>query len=454
MKYEEIISYIKKEAALGTYKPGEQLPSVRELSKRFECAKATVMRAYNELKEEDIVYAVPGSGYYLIVKSTEKKEQNQNVIDFSGTELDRKILPYNDFHSCLNQAVYKYQENLFAYTNPQGLTSLINVLREHLQNNQVFTFKENIFVTTGSQQTLNILSHMPFPNGKDNVVIEQPTYQGMVQALKLNKIRTIGVIRNYEGLNFDSLEKIFRNDNVKFFYTVPRFSNPLGLNYTNDDKKKLLELAGKYDIYIIEDDYLGDFDNDKKSDPLYAFDMSERVIYVKTFSKLLLPGLRVAVVVLPRLLINTFKEYKYWSDINTPVLSQGALEIFIESGLYDLHINKVRKIYRERMAYLKDVSQTITSKAVCWHIPEKGIFYGGLEILNSNKGKKVIENLFKKNIILSKMDKYYLKEFYDDKVLRISVANTDYDTIKEGVSRIIETIENITDFSFMGSVDL
>jgi DNA-binding transcriptional MocR family regulator len=196
---------------------------------------------------------------------------------------------------------------------------------------------------------------MYFPNAKINVVVEQPTYQGMLECLEQNHIAAIGVSRDFDGLDFDGLERAFRNDNVKFFYTIPRFNNPLGLSYTNDDKKKILALAEKYNVYIVEDDYLGDLESNPKSTPIFSFDQSDRVIYIKTFSKVLLPSLRIAAVVLPKLLINTFREYKYWSDINTPLISQGALEIYINSGMFNLHINRIRNLYFQRMNDLKEL---------------------------------------------------------------------------------------------------
>ena len=141
-----------------------------------------------------------------------------------------------------------------------------------------------------SQQAINILSRLPFPNGRSNIIVEQPTYQGMLQCLRQNGITAIGVSRGFNGLDFNALERSFKNDLVRFFYTIPRFSNPLGLSYSQDEKTKILSLAEKYNVYIVEDDYIGDLESNQKCTPIFALDMSERVIYIKTFSKVLLPG--------------------------------------------------------------------------------------------------------------------------------------------------------------------
>ena len=116
--------------------------------------------------------------------------------------------------------------------------------------------------------------------------------------------------RKFNGIDFEELERKFAYDNIKCFYTMPRFSNPLGISYSNDDKKQIIKLAEKYDVYIIEDDYLGELEIKNNVYPMYYSDISSRVAYIKSFSKTLLPGLRIAAVVLPKVLRNTFEEYK------------------------------------------------------------------------------------------------------------------------------------------------
>lgn len=443
MKYSMIVDDIKRNISRGNIVSGARIPSIRDMCRRYDCSKSTVLRAYYELKEQGIIYAAPGSGYYIISSSTEAAHIN-TTIDFSGTSLDKKSLPYNEFQPFITQAISKYKEDLFTYADPQGMAQLTEALRKHLQNHQVFASNERIFVTTGSQQALNLLSKMPFPNAKLNVAVEQPTYQGMLECLSQNHIAAIGISRDFRGLDFDALERTFRNDNIKFFYTIPRFSNPLGLSYTNNDKKKILSLAEKYNVYILEDDYLGDLEDEPKSTPIFSFDRSDRVIYIKTFSKLLLPSLRIAVAVLPKLLINTFREYKYWSDINTPQISQGALELYLSSGMFDLHINRIRCMYSQRVSALKDLAEKQTSPAVRWHIPSKAGFYAGLEILNTSKQKYIVDALMKKNILLSNIESSYLKEYVNDKFLRLSVAKIEPRIMESGVHLIINEIEKGT----------
>jgi DNA-binding transcriptional MocR family regulator len=348
-------------------------------------------------------------------------------------------LPYKDFQHCINIAIDRYKENLFSYGDAQGLKSLIETLCKQFRNYQIFTKEEKIFLTSGSQQALSILSSMNFPNGKNNVLIEQPTYHGIIEALRIKNVRTLGIERSFTGMDFNELERIFRNGNIKFFYTIPRFSNPMGLSYTKQEKVSILKLAKKYDVYIIEDDYLADLATDAKEDSMFSMDEDNRVIYIKSFSKILLPGLRIGAVVLPKLLIKTFGEYKKWADLSTPVLSQGALEIYINSGMFEIHKRKMTELYSRRMDMLGKTLEGTAGKDIVYNKPSSGIFSGFI-INKKVESSKLIKDLLEKNIVLQDCSKLFLKEFYDESIFRISVSRADEAMIKEGIPKIMEYI--------------
>ncbi|WP_223069095.1 PLP-dependent aminotransferase family protein [Paenibacillus caui] len=440
MKYEKLIASIKEKIMKGEIKSGGKMPSIRELCSTFGCSSSTAVRAYASLKEEGWVYAVEGSGYYLI-GGTKAEPLRSSPTDWSGTTLDAGSLPYSEFEPCVSQALGKYKDQLFTYSDPQGLYSLREAIRKHLQDVQVFCEADRVFVTTGSQQALNLLAAMDFPSGKIHVAVEQPTYSGMLRSLNLNRINAIGVARDTAGLDMNGLENIFRSGNVKFFYTVSRYSNPLGLSYGKEEKLKMLELAEKYDVFIVEDDYLGGLDNSTKSPPIYALDSNDRVIYVQTFSKLLLPGLRIAAVVLPRRLIPLFAERKYWSDLGTPLLSQGALEIYLNSGMYSRHLKRIRRMYAGRMALLRSLSARIESPAVSWTIPEDSGFYACARLQGPINEPALREALGKRDILISNMQSYYLPEFYDEKMIRVSIANLQPEAMEAGFAAIVQEAE-------------
>ncbi|MFJ7974248.1 PLP-dependent aminotransferase family protein [Peribacillus sp. NPDC096379] len=437
-KYIKIMEEIKLRLADGSLIAGSKLPSVRQLSEYFSCSKNTVIQAYSELEKEHLIYSVPKSGYYVVNEFQNAKNENE-VIDFLSAGPDKSIMPYVEFQHCMNQAIEQYKEELFTYSDQQGLYSLRVQVVKYLQNLQVFTQPERVVVVSGSQQALNLLVSMPFPNGKDNILIEQPTYFGFIESINLQQANTFGIELSMEGIDLDRLEYIFRNNDIKFFYIIPRFHNPLGHCYSNNEKKKIVELAEKYDVYIVEDDFLGDLDPNAKSDPLFSFDPSGRVIYIKSFSKIFLPGLRIATVVLPTLMINNFLRYKFSSDFNSSALSQGALEIYLKSGMFTSHLKKVKEVYRTKMQTLKEACDLLLPANTHFSKPTSG-FYLSISLPEHVTAKQVVHMLNEQHIYVDDASRMFLPEYKKENLLRLSISQVDESQIKRGVEQLAHCI--------------
>lgn len=440
LKYQEIVGYIKKEIQAGNLVPKKKLPSIRDLSRQFGCSVGTVLKAYSELEKEHVIYSQSKSGFFILESElSEGRAFQDQLIDFSAGAPDIKTIPYEDFQHCLNNAIQLHKETLFSYCDPRGLNSLLKVMSEQLEEYQIFTRQENIVITTGSQQALNLLSIMPFPNGNFNVLVEQPTYYGMIKSLELNGIPAIGIERGSNGIDLGELEKLFKYGNIKFFYTIPRFHNPTGSTYTKSERKAIVKMAEKYNVYIVEDDIMADLDRDRKYDPLFSYDTSSKVIYLKSYSKILMPGLRIAALVLPRILINTFLDHKRWSDMNSPILSQGALEIYLKSGMFVKHKQMISRFYSERMKVLRDTASQLQHSQIKWSIPDSGYFaclYAGGEV----NYDKIVNSLQNRNIQLLDTGTCFLKEYRTNRCIRISISKTDGEKIRKGIPEVFRAV--------------
>ncbi|MEK5233168.1 PLP-dependent aminotransferase family protein [Lysinibacillus sp. FSL K6-0232] len=433
-KYLEIIKDIKAQLTKGILTTGSKLPSVRQLSQQFSCSKNTVLRAYNELEKEHIIFSVPKSGYYVVHQATQPSAPQQ-IIDFLSAGPDKRIMPYIEFQHCMNQAIDIYKEELFSYNDQQGLYALRVQLAKYLQNLQVFTSPERLFIVSGSQQALHLLASMPFPNGKHNILVEQPTYFGFIEAVRLQQVTTLGIDLTMEGIDLEQLEYIFRNNDIKFFYIVPRFQNPLGHSYTNEEKKRIVELAEKYDVYIVEDDFLGDLDPNMKADPLFSFNPSGRVIYIKSFSKVFLPGLRVGAVVLPALMIHDFSRYKFSADFNSSVLSQGALDIYLKSGMFDSHIKTIKELYSRKMNALQTACEALLPNHIHFTKPTSG-FYLSIMLPDHISAKQVVHLLHEKNIWMDDASRMFLPAYQQDHLIRLSISQVEEHLIEEGINEL------------------
>lgn len=444
LKYEEIVEYIKNSIKTEKLTHQKKLPSIRSIQNLFQCSTGTVLKAYTKLEQDHIIYSVPKSGYYIINDFQDKSLSKHQTIDFSAVNLNCESFPYKNFQHCLNQAIDLYKDKLFAYSDPRGLDSLINVLKNHIQNYQIFTKPDNIIITSSSQQALNILSTMPFPNGKSNILVEQPTYYGMIKFLELNNIPTLGINRDFNGINLDELEKLFKYGNIKFFYSIPRFHNPTGTSYSKLEKQEIIRLADKYDVYVVEDDIAADLDMNKKNDPMFSYDTSSRVIYLKSYSKVLMPGLRVAALIMPELLIKIFLEYKRWTDISSPILSQGALEIYLKNGMFDSHMKQLVNLYANRMSSLKDSLSEYKHPRIKHNIPESG-YFGCFYVDAPLNYDKIITSLYHKNIKILDTRECFLKEYKCDNYFRLTISEVNEKQIIKNIPIILNSIENHLD---------
>jgi DNA-binding transcriptional MocR family regulator len=442
-KYGEIVKGIEKKIKEGRLLPGEKLPSVRALSKEFKCSINSVIKAYAELEKEHIVYAVPKRGYFLVGSTSAHYENPLDLIDFTSAGPDRSKMPYRDYQHCMNQAIELYKEEMFQYSEPLGLATLRHQLSKQLQDLQVFAPPERIAMVSGSQQALDLLVTLSFPNGKEEICVEQPTHFSFIESISSRGLKAIGIEMTDRGIDLEHLDKIFRDRNIKFFYTVSRFQNPTGYSYSNHEKKRIVELAQKYDVYIIEDDYMGDLDTRRKADPMFAFDPSGRIIYTKSFSKILLPGLRLGAAVLPDVMVEDFTKAKFAADVHTPVLTQGALEIYLESGMYKAHIQKLRKQYNKK--------GTILKQAYLDHLPQGTSFSGGdsgfystIKLPGRMKAKDLAQHLKKKNVLVQDATNMYLPPYRKENRIRLSVSQVEDQQIGEGVKKIGEGIRELS----------
>lgn len=440
MRYEALMRDIERKIEDGRLRGGQKLPSIREAAAAYDCSKSTVIRAYAELEKRHLLYSVPQSGYYAVLQRREETSASSAVsLNLSAVAPDPDVFPYIDFQHCINKAIDRYRNHLFTYGTPQGLPSLLQVLSRHLASYQVFAPADRISVTSGVQQALSILTTMTFPSGKRTVLVEQPTYAIFIEMLELLGVPVQGIARTEAGIDLDELETLFRTGDIKFFYTIPRFQNPLGLSYAAGTKKAIAELARRYDIIVVEDDYLADLETDPKADPIYAYG-SSHVVYLKSYSKILFPGLRVGVAVLPPDLQAVFGKHKRFSDIDSSMLSQAALEIYIQSGMFDRRRRAISDAYRSRMQRLVRAMDACNDTPDVRHMrPESGM-HTHLALPARLRPGTLVDRLAKRRIETRDADACFLRGFAKRPMLQLSIAQIGEERIDEGVAAIFAEI--------------
>lgn len=436
--YQRIADAMKTDIRDGKYRPRERLPSVRELCAAYQVSTNTAVKAYDVLKSEHVVYSVPRSGCYILAHRLQAVQPSTAVIDFSrGNPLLGNIFT-PDLKHCLDRAIDICNTNSSDWHELYGVPSLRKLLPKYLADFQVFTTPENIFVNLGVQQALNILNNMPFPNNKDIILIEQPTYRYYSKFLKSNGARILGIPREQGGIDMDFLESLFKKEKIKFFYTVPNSHNPLGTCYSKEQRKAIAKLAEKYDVYVVEDDYFGDVLFGDHGDPIYSYGDHRHHIYLKSFIKII-PWIRIGITVIPSHLLPIFTEhvrYSYYNSYFSPSLvSQATLEIYIRSNLLEKHVSSIKKELSSRLDCLKMHFTDATKYGAEWVGGESG-FYCYLKLPDSINEARFVENLRKRSILVTPGSECFINRYYYKKGIRISVARTTVDDINKGIPEI------------------
>lgn len=442
--YLQIANDIENSIQSGMYQLHKRLPSVRDLSITYNCSQGTAIKAYETLKSKHLIYSLPQSGYYIVENVIENKNTVTSIIDFSTGNPLMRDMHIPDLNHCLHRATDIYQDLSLSHT-AYGVESLRKLAVKYVADFQVFTTMNHLFINLGIQQAVSILAKMPFPNGKHAILVEQPTYKYVIDFLKFSGVQVLGICRDATGINLTHLEHLFKTKSIKFFYTVPRNHNPLGTTYPKHQRKAIAELAAKYDVYIVEDDYFGDVSFDTKYDPIYAYGDHHHHIYLKNFSKIL-PWLRIGMVVIPTDLIDIFAQHTqfsyYASYFSASLLSQATLEIYIRSNILQKHIQSIKKELSERLECLESHFSRLAAYDI-EPIGGKTGYYSYLKLPDYINENHLIENLRKRQLLVAGGNHYsfYLDDSFREKGIRLSIARTNTAAINRGFEIIYEELK-------------
>lgn len=442
-KYLQVYNKIKSMIVDGKLSSNEKLPPIRILSKLLNVNSVTVVRAYELLESDGYVIKRVGSGTFVSLK-TEKYDARHIEDDEEFYRLDSgnpspDIFPIEDFKKAVNMALENDDASIFNYDDGHGISELKEVLRKYLSNFHVNTSTENLMVISGAQQGIDIVSKAMI-DYSDIVFIEEPTYAGAIDVLKSRGAKLVTVPMLEDGIDIGILKMKLEKLRPKLMYLMPNFQNPTGISYSENKKKKLIEMAEEYGFYILEDDFISDFrflsENNRT---LKSYDKYNRVIYIKSFSKILMPGLRVGVMDIPTELINRVLISKYSSDISTSTLIQKSLYYYMDKFNWKNHIINVEKIYTQKyVECYKYIHKKLGSRLNI--IDNKGGINFFLELSRGYFSNDFTKFMLEKKVALQPGSMYFDNEI-DDRFFRINIARESVERIKEAVDIIADSLD-------------
>ncbi|GEP65229.1 GntR family transcriptional regulator [Clostridium beijerinckii] len=453
-KYIQVANYIKSLIDKRKIKEGDKLPTIRELSKKLGVNNVTIVSAYNKLKSEGYAYQKVGSGSYAKrkeVASNFRKEYSNalkkismgdltDVIDFTGETTGEVLFPIDDLKGIINEVLERDGANALLSDNRNGYTNLIYTINKVFWNNKLND--EDIIIISGAQQGIDIASK-GILNINDNIIVEKPTYVGALSVFKWRKVNLFEVPIDEDGINLNKFEKILQKNEIKCFYTMSYFQNPTGVSYSIEKKKRILDLAEIYDFYIIEDDYLSEliYENSLEYVPFKWLDKNDRVIYIKSFSKIFLPGIRLGYLVAPEVFSETLQNSKHNTDITTSSLMQRALELYISSNKWKKNIKNLNDEYIKRYTHLKTILDSEFKDMLTYNDPKGGLnFYITLKDEFKINTKELFIKLRKKNVYITPGAMFFTSQNDGQDSFRIAFYQTDKEKIEKGMKILKEEL--------------
>lgn len=401
--YRQIYLSVRKAIENGSLQKGTKMPSIRRLCQDLSVSKTTITSAYEQLCVEGYIKNIPQSGYYveaefdslpksIKTETSDKTEHNKFYeYDFSGKSIDENIINISQWKKCVKDVINQ-NYLLTSYGDEQGEIKLRNALQKYsLGTRSVNTKAENIIVGAGTQPLLYLLCTMLGENKK--VAMADSSY---VQSELVFK--SFGYEINYFksdkfGVTVDSLDNIMPN----IILINPNFTVKSGANMPVNRRIEIINWAKQNNALIIEDDYNGELRYITRPMSCVQNYDTENTVYLGSFSKVLLPSVRISYMVLPNKLIDIYKSIKHMTNQTASKTEQLALAQYIESGKIDSHLRKARRIYLEKSKIMLESINKYFNKS-CKIIFNETSLYASIVISNVQDRKKINDALEKNSV--------------------------------------------------------
>lgn len=423
-------------------KDHEKLQPIRKLSEFIKVNNTTVVKAYELLENEGYIYKIVGSGTFVSSRDNNEniKFKKDGIIHFDNGNPSTDIFPIEDFKRAINIALNKEDSSMFEYEDSLGFEKLREKMVEYLKYSYIHTNKENIQIISGAQQGIDIVCK-GLINYSDVVFIEEPTYNGAIQVFKSRGAKVVSIPMLDDGIDIGILKLKLEKIKPKLMYIMPNFQNPTGISYSTYKKQKLIELAQAYDFYILEDDFISDFKFESKDNrPIRSYDDKNRVIYIKSFSKIFMPGLRIGIVEIPNELLDIILWAKHASDISTPGLIQKSMYYYLENFSLETYLKGVEKMYTKKYLFAKE----LISDKLCKKLKMKPLDGGMnffLELPRGYSSNEFARYMLKKGVAILP-GTYFFDNLIEDRFFRINIANPSIQDLEKGISIISDNIDD------------
>lgn len=370
-----------------------------------------------------------------LIRAILKAMQDDEIISFAGGMPNPVSFPEKELSKSMQNVVEKFGSKVFQYSITAGLPQL----REYIADryNQKYNLginAENIIITTGSQQALDLLAKVLIDK-KDHLLVEKPGYLGAIQAFAQYQPEFHPITLENNGMNTEELEILLEDTKIKFGYIVPNFQNPTGVSYSAEKRKKIFELMQKHNFLLIEDDPYGDLRFSGTPLPYIAAGKTTNSVLLGSFSKTITPGMRLGYMITKndklRLAVNTAKEA---ADLHTNIFAQYVIWDYLMHNDFEAHIQKIKDLYKKQAEAMLDAIKEFFPSGITHTIPQGGMFLW-VQLPEGVSAMKLFDIAIQNKVAFIPGDPFYVSE-RNVNALRLNYTNASPETIRTGIERL------------------
>ena len=449
--YIQVYNNIKKMIESEELKGGEKLPSIRTLAKKLNVNNITIVNAYNLLEKEGYIFSVKGSGTYVRYGNydvSQYLEDNRDVqmmaegvlpiskdcINFASVSPTPELFPIEEFKQSLIEVLDRDKGNAFVYPEINGYEAFRASISSFLNKSYNMNVDKNqVVVISGGQQGIDIITKTLICPG-DYIFVENPTYSTAIASFKSRGAKIIGIPILEDGIQIDVLDEYAKKYKPKFLYMMTNYQSPTTYSYSEKKKKELIRLSEKYNFYVIEDDFLTDLNYDnKKKEPLKSIDNLDKVIYIKSFSKIFMPGLRIGFMMVPKDLLTSIIKAKHTSDISSSGFLQRAFDLYLRKGYWQKHMENIKRVYAGKYQTMTKELAKLSKYNISFHDPKGGLSFW-IKLPKEIDAIDLYNDCIKSNLAVVPGKIFFVDDSLYSNYIRVSFSAVSDEEIVQGIS--------------------
>jgi 2-aminoadipate transaminase len=376
--------------------------------------------------------------------------QKPGMISFAGGLPAPETFPVEDLKEIVLEVLETNGEEALQYGTTEGDPALRKVMVERYKKQGLDISIENLIITTGSQQAIDLISKIFLDRG-DVVMCGLPSYLGAINTFLVYGARLKGIPLDNCGMRPDDLETSIvqlqkAGEQIKFIYVIPDFQNPSGITMPEERRNKIIMLAERYNLLIVEDSPYREVRFDGKPQRMmYELDRTGRVLTLCTFSKIFAPGLRVGWVIGNPAILDRIVMAKQTTDLCTSPFVQKVIARYIEKGLLEQNLDKTISLYRQRRLHMVNCMKQYMPEGVTWTKPEGGLFLF-LTLPEKTNTDVILRKSIERNVAFVSGSTFFSDDSGQN-TLRINFSFSNNSDIEEGVKRLSSVIREELKFS-------